>query len=370
MRSKGWIVIAVAGFFGLWQGVWAPRVMAQDIKDEAISDAVNPLDPMALDRGKALYFSGDYEGALAAWQPLADAGDPRALYNLSTLYRRGLGVAVDPEKASALLQQSAQKGFRDAQYLLATLVFDDSGDDEAKKQVAVRWWLVAARQEHGLSQYRLGLLYWNGEAVARDLVRGHAWMSLAAQTGIKEAQDALLTMNRYLDEDQHAQSRTLMTRLVDEDSAARTTPATAETAAVPTQTDRVASSVASRNGSGQNKPDQDRREKTTALEQPHADGGAVPEQATEDAVFDKSWRLQLLALKNEDEVQKEWARMRNAAPDLLGGLTHKIVPAYLGDRGTFYRLQTGPFASRDAAGSRCRALKAAGLNCFIIAPDG
>jgi cell division septation protein DedD len=76
-----------------------------------------------------------------------------------------------------------------------------------------------------------------------------------------------------------------------------------------------------------------------------------------------------MALRSESEAQKEWEAMRAAAPDLLAGLDHQIIPADIADRGTFYRLQIGPFASRGAANSRCNALKSAGFSCYYLAPE-
>ncbi|MBL26898.1 MAG: hypothetical protein CMM50_05015, partial [Rhodospirillaceae bacterium] len=43
--------------------------------------------------GVAAYDRGDFAEAIAEWQPLADTGDKRSLYNLATMYRLGRGVA-------------------------------------------------------------------------------------------------------------------------------------------------------------------------------------------------------------------------------------------------------------------------------------
>ena len=47
------------------------------------------------DQGIAAYATGDYEGALKAWRPAAEAGDPRAQDQLGDLYGKGQGVTRD-----------------------------------------------------------------------------------------------------------------------------------------------------------------------------------------------------------------------------------------------------------------------------------
>ncbi|GEQ97625.1 hypothetical protein JCM17844_12620 [Iodidimonas gelatinilytica] len=372
--------LAILGMAFCSQVILTEAVLAQ----ETGTSSASSQDVSALDIGRSLYFKGDYQGAYAAWQPLVDAGDARALYNMSTLYRRGLGVDADAERALALLTASAEKGFVEAQYLLASQQFEADITDEAARQAAVRWWLAAARQGHALSQYRLGLLYWNGDAVARDLVRGHAWMRLAADQEMEEAQKALATMDRYIDADQRSQSDRLAGRLVDREAVAERQAAAVESAPAsaavatpaPTPTPTPTPAPASAPAPSQEKPAM----KKPVIEKPVEDVAAKeesPRNAQEDTQtpspttemdFAQSWRLQLVALRQEADVEAQWRRMLADAPDLLGGLEHRIVAVTIAERGTFYRLQAGPFASRGDADTRCRALKAAGLACFILSP--
>lgn len=312
----------------------------------AAAAAQTPVSDAALDEGRRLFLDGSYEAARAAWQPLADAGDPRALYNLSTLYRKGLGVPLDAEKADSLLRAAADKDFNDARYVLADRLFSASGADEAKRQEAARLWLDAARQGHGLSAYRLGLLYWNGEAVARDLVRGRAWMSRASAHGVEEAQDALLTMDRYLDDAQRSESALLAAVLEDgSDSAPGPEPVANS---IPAAQDPVA---------------------TAAPPGPAEKSVPNGPVSVTDAAFHASWRLQVIALRTEKEALAYWGKLLKDAPDIIKGLDRRVVSSHIPERGTFHRLQIGPFVDRDAANARCQALKAAGHGCFAVAPD-
>ena len=49
--------------------------------------------------GMDAFNSGDYDTALAKWQPLAEAGDAEGQYGLGMMYGNGLGVDMNDEKA-------------------------------------------------------------------------------------------------------------------------------------------------------------------------------------------------------------------------------------------------------------------------------
>jgi hypothetical protein len=66
------------------------------------------------------------------------------------------------------------------------------------------------------------------------------------------------------------------------------------------------------------------------------------------------------------DAQREWARVTRQYPDLLAGMSPQFVPADLGDRGVFIRVQAGPFASPEAARAACDALRARGAGCNVV----
>jgi len=101
--------------------------------------------------GLAALDAGDFETALQAWRPLAEAGDAEAQVALAGLYRDGLGLPAD------LVQ-------------------------------AVRWYRRAAEQGDAVAQLNLGDLYARGAGLPRDLVQAHLWLSLAAAQGRRWAE--------------------------------------------------------------------------------------------------------------------------------------------------------------------------------------
>ena len=74
--------------------------------------------------------------------------------------------------------------------------------------------------------------------------------------------------------------------------------------------------------------------------------------------------LQLSSVKSEDAAAREWARLQKAHPDELGGRALALETAEVKGT-TYYRVQTGPFASRDAAAQVCAALKARNQDCLV-----
>ena len=60
------------------------------------------------------YYHGNYKEAAEILKPLAEAGNPIAMYNLATLYQTGLGVEKDYTKAINIYTKVADKGYPEA----------------------------------------------------------------------------------------------------------------------------------------------------------------------------------------------------------------------------------------------------------------
>ncbi len=149
--------------------------------------------------GMDAYETGDFETAVAQWRPLAEEGDPWALYRLGRAYRHaegvprdyaqalvlmkkaaaqtanvdvyrravyalaymteyGHGVEADLEKAECLFRVSAENGYANGQYALA-ITLRDRKDPSFQ---SLDWLERAAAQGEPQSLSRLGLLkLWN-----------------------------------------------------------------------------------------------------------------------------------------------------------------------------------------------------------------
>jgi cell division septation protein DedD len=80
------------------------------------------------------------------------------------------------------------------------------------------------------------------------------------------------------------------------------------------------------------------------------------------------YRVQLAALRTNEDANRAWEKLRRAHPDLLGPLALNVVRADLGDRGTFYRIQAGPFSDEAVAKELCRRLSEKKVGCLVVRP--
>ncbi len=87
---------------------------------------------------------GDYEEALAVWQPLAEQGDVSVQLLVGSIYDFGQGVPQDDAEA-------------------------------------VKWYERAAQQGSAKGQYQAGAVYARSPQV-KDPVQGYKWLTIAART--------------------------------------------------------------------------------------------------------------------------------------------------------------------------------------------
>lgn len=74
--------------------------------------------------------------------------------------------------------------------------------------------------------------------------------------------------------------------------------------------------------------------------------------------------VQLSSVKSEAAATQEWKRLQGAHPAVLGKLGLALETAAVQGT-TYYRVQTGPFASREAAADVCTRLKARNQDCLV-----
>src|ERR1700691_2588208 len=61
-------------------------------------------------KGLSAYNSSDFQKAMQIWLPLAEHEDAPAQAGLGFMYYRGLGVAIDNQKAAYWLRKAAEHG--------------------------------------------------------------------------------------------------------------------------------------------------------------------------------------------------------------------------------------------------------------------
>ena len=165
-----------------------------------------------------IYFKGqprfgipkNYKRAFYWWKKSAEKGHYKAQYGLYILYVKGLGTLKDlnranywkekalqniaayknykaaenykrqrdNKKAILLFYKSAKLGNADAQCSIGIMYYLGEGVLKDLKKAA-SWWYQAAQKNHARSQYYLGVLYYHGEGVPKNLKQARNWIKKA-----------------------------------------------------------------------------------------------------------------------------------------------------------------------------------------------
>eukprot|EP00986_Skeletonema_menzelii_P008075 scaffold3310_cov87-Skeletonema_menzelii.AAC.5 len=129
-------------------------------------------DPVAIcDMGTKKYHEKDYKNAYEHWTRAIALGDVEAHYQLSCLYRDGLGVEKDMKKRVYHLEQAAIGGYLMARHNLGCVELDNGQHGRA-----VKHWIIAAKLGFEPSLENVKNSYTYGHVSKDDLaaaLRGH-----------------------------------------------------------------------------------------------------------------------------------------------------------------------------------------------------
>ena len=181
----------------IWAGVVLALAMGSvpaEAKKKPKPVAAAPVPPPpSVKQGVELWRAGDYAGAVAMWQPFADAGDVDAMFNIGQAYKLGRAVPKDSLIARDWYRKAAAKGHLPAEANLGILLFQ-AGD----KQEAIRWLKMAADQNEMRAQYVLGVALWNGDGVPKNMALAYAYLSRSSAQGLPDAQSALNSLTAVI----------------------------------------------------------------------------------------------------------------------------------------------------------------------------
>jgi TPR repeat protein len=122
-------------------------------------------------------------------------GDPRCQVALGNLYRSGVGVPRDPQKALQWYRRAAEQGHDAAQYELGEAraqnhlgrAYELGRGVHSDVGQAAQWYGKAAAQGYPPGQANLGRLYLRGRGVKRNLARAAELLQQSAARGDPEA---------------------------------------------------------------------------------------------------------------------------------------------------------------------------------------
>ena len=109
-------------------------------------------------------------------QDWEDNGSHTIAYQLGHIWRDGLGVLPDDEKAEVWFQRAAEGGHSGARYALAKLLHEQGRISEA-----IPWYEQAAEGGNPFASYQLGKFYLAGENVPKDVSKAVEYLTDAAE---------------------------------------------------------------------------------------------------------------------------------------------------------------------------------------------
>lgn len=82
---------------------------------------------------------------------------------------------------------------------------------------------------------------------------------------------------------------------------------------------------------------------------------------------DNAYYVQIASLKDEESAKTAWSRMQKKYSGILPSSEHRIKKVYIEGKGNYYRVQSGPYASKSAASAVCDEIKSkASGSCFVL----
>ena len=103
---------------------------------------------------------------------------------------------------------------------------------------------------------------------------------------------------------------------------------------------------------------------TPQQNEPQTRQSKTPDQQSGNQIY----RIQLASTPSDTLARQEWERLRTRHPQILSGLALIIEKADLGTKGTFYRVQAGPFQNAKEAQQRCAELVKQKARCLVVKP--
>ncbi|HEY4070649.1 MAG TPA: SPOR domain-containing protein [Sphingomicrobium sp.] len=347
--------------------------------------AAAPVSAQSVTAGIEAWQRADYAGAVTIWRPLAEKGDADAQFNLGQAYRLGRGVQTNVAVAKMWFERAASQDHLDAETTLGLLLFE-AGDQSG----GLKWLKKAADRGEPRAQLVYGTALVNGDGVTQDPVLGYAMVSRSAAQGLGPAKQTLDQLEQILPIADRKRGGEIARELAK--TAPAPSPALEQPAAKPVQTaakseksapkavakappsptDKSApkalakappqtaekpapKEVAAKDAA---EPDDKPPPKAVAAKTPAAKPSPKPAHAAAEATpASGNWRIQLGAFSQKGNAEALYKRV--AGKDALAGRKPFYVAA-----GAVTRLQVGPFESKSAAESACRAVGGA---CFPVA---
>ncbi len=158
-----------------------------------------PISRITLEGALAAYDAEDYTRAYGLLTPLANRGDPVALYTLGEMHLNGRGVARDDALMAYYWSLAIEKGHVKATLELANFYLTGKPPLPLDHEKAARLYRKAAEVGEPEAQFFLSLLLHEGIGVQPDPVQSLVWLKRSAANNHYLAQHRLAEMHRLGD---------------------------------------------------------------------------------------------------------------------------------------------------------------------------
>ncbi|WP_274630150.1 peptidoglycan-binding protein [Arvimicrobium flavum] len=162
-----------------------------DVGPIALREAADAGDPKAMFEVGARHSEGrgvktDNEKAAEWYERAAELGLAPAQYRIGNMYEKGVGVERDLAKAKTWYQMAAEQGNASAMHNLAVL-YAMGADGTTDNESAARWFVKAGELGVKDSQFNLGILNAKGVGMPQNLEESYKWFALVAKSGDRDA---------------------------------------------------------------------------------------------------------------------------------------------------------------------------------------
>ena len=116
----------------------------------------------------------------------AKKGNVIQMYDVAGYYYNGVGVEKNTEKAIEWYTKAYDNGLKEAAYILGYIYQTDEYYKDNLK--TIEWYKISADNNNPRACYNLGYIYFDGSIVIKDNVKALEYLNKALRLGIKEAQ--------------------------------------------------------------------------------------------------------------------------------------------------------------------------------------
>lgn len=317
-----------------------------------------------LETGRAAFLAGDHATAYRKFRAAGDAGNMQALHLAGEMLLTGRGVAKDVPAGLALLERAAAAGVVQAMVTAGTVyAYGDGVPPDYGK--AYRLLEPAAQAGDPHAQNNVAVLYHLGLGTATDHVRAMSWALRAERQGLLQAINLRQEIESLLTVAQKAEAmRLASTPLTTAAPVPKAAPILADKATGPATVPPLVPVAPPVDAAPAPAPSPQPAQPQPPVPVAAAPEPARPARTTGATPSAGGWAVQVAALQDRAEAERQWRAIAARQSSLLGGMDPTFAAADLGAKGVFIRVLVGDYPTRREAEAFCARLKQAGQDCL------